>query len=53
MIFGGSKKSENTVTRKIPCGVSPLLMYNDPPTDVIQFDEFASVALDRFSSIFS
>ena len=58
MNFGGAKKStaatvSSSVTVKRECkGASPLLMYNQPPDGKIEFDEFATLALERFSGIY-
>jgi hypothetical protein len=51
MLFGGSNRKVETSIKK-ECGVSPLLMYNpnQKPEGRIEFDEFASLALERFSS---
>ncbi|CAF0760455.1 unnamed protein product [Brachionus calyciflorus] len=49
MIIGGGRKQES-VSRNIKREVvSPLLMYNSPPDGRLEFDEFASVAIERFS----
>lgn len=34
---------------KREAGLSPLLMYNDPPNGKMDFDEFTTLALDRFA----
>lgn len=49
MIIGGGRKNDTlakNVKREI---ISPLLMYNSPPDGKLEFDEFASVAIERFS----
>ena len=49
MIIGGGRKQETftkSVKREV---VSPLLMYNSPPDGQLEFDEFASVAIERFA----
>ena len=59
MIIGGSNKSVKTLqdatnktSIKRECKISPLVMYNasQTPEGNIEFDEFASLALERFSS---
>lgn len=60
MIIGGGNKgqakplndSKNKTIIKKECKLSPLLMYNasQTPEGSIEFDEFASLALERFSS---
>lgn len=52
MIIGGGRKQE-TITKNIKREViSPLLMYNSPPDGKLEFDEFASVAIERFSGFY-
>lgn len=49
MIIGGGRKNE-TLTKSVKKEIiSPLLMYNSPPDGKLEFDEFASVAIERFS----
>jgi hypothetical protein len=36
---------------KKECSISPLLMYSEPPDGTIEFEEFASLALNRFAGI--
>lgn len=50
LIGGGGRKLQETQVKNIKREVvSPLLMYNNPPDGKIEFDEFASAALERFS----
>ncbi len=51
LIGGGNRKVEALIKKE--CGLSPLLMYNpnQKPDGRIEFDEFASLALERFSSL--
>lgn len=49
MIIGGGRKQETLVKNIKREIISPLLMYNNPPDGKIEFDEFATVALERFS----
>ena len=53
MIIGGGRKfadSTNKISIKKEC-ISPLLMYNhnQTPEGKMEFDEFSSLALERFS----
>ena len=59
MIIGGGNRNgkqlqdtTNKTSIKKECKLSPLLMYNpiQTPEGNIEFDEFASLALERFSS---
>jgi len=51
MQFSGANRKVETIIKK-ECGITPLLMYNpnQKPEGRIEFDEFASLALERFSS---
>ena len=49
MIIGGGRKQDTTIKNIKREVVSPLLMYNTPPDGRIEFDEFASAAIERFS----
>jgi len=53
MNFGGKKKlldqSTGITFKKEIIGKSPLLIYNQAPDGKIDFDEFATLALERFS----
>jgi hypothetical protein len=57
MIIGAGRKnaaadlSTSKPALKRESGLSPLLMYNDPPNGKMEFDEFTNLALDRFSGI--
>lgn len=55
MNFGGKKKlldqSTGITFKKEIIGKSPLLIYDQAPDGKIDFDEFATLALERFSSI--
>ncbi len=54
MNFGGKKKlldqtSGFTFKKELKHATSPLLMYSQAPDGKIDFDEFATLALERFS----
>ncbi len=56
MNFGGKKKLLDhstgfTFKKELKNVTSPLLMYSQAPDGKIDFDEFAMLALERFSSI--
>jgi hypothetical protein len=52
-IGGGLKNVDSNVQKptslKRESGLSPLLMYNEPPKGNIEFEEFTNLALDRFA----
>ncbi len=56
MNFGAKKKAlvDQTNThvfkKEYKNVISPLLLYSNPPDGKIDFDEFATLALERFSS---
>lgn len=57
MNFGSKKKvydqaSGITFKKELKNVQSPLLIYNQAPDGKIDFDEFATLALERFSSEF-
>ena len=55
MNFTGKKKvleqATTTFKKEFKNVVSPLLIYNQAPDGKIDFDDFATLALERFSSI--
>jgi hypothetical protein len=60
MLIGTGRKNANAEnssiskpTAKRENGFSPLLMYSEPPTGKMEFDEFTNLALDRFAGLFS
>ena len=55
MNFTGKKKvleqATTTFKKEFKNVISPLLIYNQAPDGKIDFDDFATLALERFSSI--
>ena len=54
MQFGGKASAADTsvlkpASLKRESGLSPLLMYNEPPKGKLEYDEFTNLALDRFA----
>ena len=54
MNFGGKKKVLDQTTgftfkKELKNVTSPLLIYNQAPDGKLDFDEFATLALERFS----
>jgi hypothetical protein len=50
MIIGGGRRNENLIKKEPQC-LTSLTMYSEYPDSVIPFEEFASLALERFSGI--
>ncbi len=55
MIIGAGRKTvtaESNISKpliKRESGLSPLLMYSDPPSGKIEYEDFTNLALDRFA----
>lgn len=50
MIIGGGRRIDATI-KKEPQLVTSLTMYNEYPDGIIQFEDFATYALERFTGL--
>lgn len=48
MIIGGGRRIDYSIKKEVAC-LSTLTMYNEYPDTEIPFDDFAQLALERFS----
>ena len=48
MIIGGGRRPDFSI-KKEEKGLGSLTMYNEKPDSVIPFDDFATLALERFA----